>query len=140
MTFFEDGSAYRYLAEGVGSGAINVGWLDVEHVFAAGPVPSAFVDRLLVRCRSPLLRTRGFHRCNLCEPAGSVGVASGVVVESAGGDFVVGGAEIRVLAENGVCFAAPDMVIHYVVEHGYRPPDAFVEAILGSVGAGSTGR
>lgn len=37
-------------------------------------------------------------------------------------------------------FAAPDMVIDYVVDHGYRPPEAFVEAVLSSMETGSSER
>lgn len=27
-------------------------------------------------------------------------------------------------------FVAPNMIIHYVVDHSYRPPDAFIDAVL----------
>jgi hypothetical protein len=27
-------------------------------------------------------------------------------------------------------FAAPTMIIHYVEEHGYRPPGEFIDAVL----------
>jgi hypothetical protein len=36
----------------------------------------------------------------------------------------VGGAEIRVTGRDGIRYAAPDMIIHYVEAHGYRPPRA----------------
>lgn len=140
MTFFEDGSAYRYLPEAVGTGAINIGWLDAQHVFTTGEVSTAFVDKLLRLCRSPLFRTRGFHRCNLCETASARTVASGMTIATDAGEFVVGGAEIRVVAENGRCFAAPDMVIHYVLAHEYRPPAPFVAAVLNSGETDSTPR
>jgi hypothetical protein len=47
-----------------------------------------------------------------------------------GGEFLtLGDAELRVVAEDGRWFVAPTLVLHYVVEHGYRPPDLFVRAI-----------
>jgi hypothetical protein len=51
-------------------------------------------------------------------------------VESPTGPFVVGGAEIRVTSKEGVRYAAPDMIIHYVEMHRYRPPGSFVRAVL----------
>jgi hypothetical protein len=44
--------------------------------------------------------------------------------------FIVGSAEIRVHAPSGAIYAAPDMIIHYVEKHGYRPPDHFVQAVM----------
>jgi hypothetical protein len=29
----------------------------------------------------------------------------------------------------GLIYAAPSLVIHYIEAHGYKPPDAFVEAL-----------
>jgi hypothetical protein len=46
------------------------------------------------------------------------------------GEFIVGGAEIRVAAPSGVIFAGPDMIIHYVMVHGYKPPEKFPDALL----------
>jgi hypothetical protein len=39
-----------------------------------------------------------------------------------------GNGEIRVLGE-GVTFAAPVLVVHYVEEHGYLPPPQFLKAV-----------
>lgn len=133
MTYFEDGTAYEYLS---GEGpATNVGWLDEDHLFPTGPVPPAFVEALSELCRVGVLPMRGVHYCNLCVPRHerrSYADLVPTVVRSAGGDYYVGNAEIRVPRSIGVPYAAPNMVIHYVVVHGYRPPDGFIEAVLGS--------
>ncbi len=41
----------------------------------------------------------------------------------------LGDGEIRVLGES-VVYAAPALIYHYVVEHHYKPPDEFIEAVL----------
>ncbi len=54
----------------------------------------------------------------------------GLVEKYGGGELVLGSAEIRVFGSNGVTYAAPDMIYHYVAEHEYKPPDEFIEAVL----------
>jgi len=41
----------------------------------------------------------------------------------------IGDGEIRVLGKSAI-YAAPALIYHYVVEHQYKPPDEFIEAIL----------
>jgi hypothetical protein len=41
-----------------------------------------------------------------------------------------GNGEIRVRAANGITYVAPVLVLHYVVEHGYLPPQEFIEAVI----------
>lgn len=128
MTYFADGTPYSYLSEFV-DGSVNVGWLDASVPYPTGDVPPGFTGRLVELCRESVNRTRGWHYCNLCpRPAGPV--PPPITVTSPSGDFPVGSGEIRVDAEDGVRYAAPDMVAHYVIEHRYRPPDAFVQAVV----------
>jgi hypothetical protein len=56
--------------------------------------------------------------------------AGAVTVEVGAGATYLGTAEIRVASDDGICFAAPTLIYHYVAEHGYRPPEQFVEAVL----------
>lgn len=49
---------------------------------------------------------------------------------SSAGDCVVGGAEIRVTGADGTVYATPDMIIHYVERHQYKPPDQFIAAVM----------
>ena len=50
------------------------------------------------------------------------------VVFVSGQEIDVGNGEIRIADEDGLVFAAPTMILHYIVEHRYLPPDAFIEA------------
>ena len=131
VTHFEDGSPYEYQPQE--GPATNVGWLDAAHEYSKGPVSPEFVRLLSELCRAGVLHMRGWHMCNLCVPDEERRSYSDLVptlVKAEGGDYSVGHAEIRVPGLGGVMYAAPDMVIHYVVVHGYRPPDGFIEAVL----------
>jgi len=55
-----------------------------------------------------------------------------VVVLVEDGEFIVDGAEIRVTGSSGITFAAPGMIIHYVTDHGCKPPEEFLDALRSS--------
>ena len=38
--------------------------------------------------------------------------------------------ELRVLGSDGVIYAAPAMLRHYITVHHYRPPEQFIQAVL----------
>ncbi len=128
VTYFPDGSPYSYWPGQ--SQAVNVGWLDSEHEFPIDEVSDEFVAALARLCRRSVETTRGYHRCEFCLSVadGATGLA---IARDADGEFLVGHAEIRARHPTGTIFAAPNLIIHYVKEHGYRPPDAFIDAVLG---------
>lgn len=128
MTHVPDGAPFALFGASPEEGLIAVGWLDGDAPFPTGNVSAQFVAALRELCRHGVNRTRGYHRCTLCPPSAGPGFPSPTVVPSPDGDLHVGAAEIRVQAD-GVRFAAPDMIIHYVLEHGYAPPPAFVDAV-----------
>jgi hypothetical protein len=41
-----------------------------------------------------------------------------------------GNSEIRVAAANGITYVAPVLVLHYVIAHGYLPPQEFIDAVI----------
>jgi hypothetical protein len=129
VSHFDDGSLYSYVAGEGGEGVLNIGWLDASHEYHRGTVPPEFVGSLKDLCARGTYRTRGWHRCNLCSNGAPypVAVDGGPAVR-----YQVGDAEIRVHGRGGIVYAAPTMVIHYVEEHGYRPPDVFIAAVLES--------
>ena len=131
MTYFADGTAYTYGPVTGSEQLVNIGWLDGVHPFPTGEVDPARIRVLLALCRTGVNRTRGFHMCELCAAGTSSGPPTPVVVQDDRGAFPVGGAEIRVAGPASVVYAAPDMVIHYVLEHGYAPPDDFLKALDG---------
>ncbi|UJR82829.1 Hypothetical protein I5071_48940 [Sandaracinus amylolyticus] len=102
---------------------VNVGWLDAAHPFATAQPDPRFVGLLAMMCDSREHRvhqTRGYPPCPFCDLWTSVASA-----------------EIRVQGD-GVVYAAPTLIAHYVGAHHYTPPRGFVEAVLRSEGASAT--
>ena len=110
---------------------LAIGWLERGTQFDTGPVPDGFTDKLLAFCQSDLL---------VCEIGGRwhCGVDNHKMEPIRVGrqEFILGKGEIRVIGDDNI-YAAPDLVYHYVTEHQYRPPDAFVRAVMMGPPAGS---
>ncbi|MGI5402931.1 hypothetical protein ACQEVG_26465 [Streptomyces sp. CA-135486] len=129
MTYFEDLTPYSYADEGMtgeptthwrGMPVVNVGWLSRRKRFPKCAPPQGLVDALAYLTREGrVLQTRGYHFCPWC---------FGWLV-GARDDCPRGSAEIRVMG-NGVAYAAPELVAHYVKAHHYRPPAEFVRAVM----------
>lgn len=139
MTHYRDGTEYEFLDNVESGTAQNIGWLDAAGVYTTGKVSEEFIARLSVLCSRGVYRTRGYHTCNLCPRREHDKWPSPTVVCGPDGEYAVGSSEIRVVGIDGERYAAPDMVIHYVVDHGYRPPDRFIDAVLTTAHAGDGG-
>jgi hypothetical protein len=96
----------------MGQDRFPVGWLSREFPFPKGPTSALFRERLQELCWLPIGLTCGVHECEFCS-----------------GQPTVGNGEIHVRASDGKIYFAPEMVIHYVEAHEYRPPDVFIEAV-----------
>ena len=118
MSFFPDMGCETMVAGGQHIRAI--GWLHPDHSHTEGVVPQDFLARLKAfAARSGDSAEAlyfgafgGFHTCEFCGRAhgiGNFGVPSGDLL-----------------------FVAPEMVVHYVEQHGYCPPPEFVAAVLRS--------
>ncbi|MFG2747955.1 DUF7919 family protein [Streptomyces xanthophaeus] len=128
--FYEDLSAYDYRDEDaftdLESGfyalwyrpaytRLNVGWLEAGEPYSTGAVPTAFVEKLKAVQKVQWMNVcLGWHECDLC-PEGRAPEGNG---------------EVRIPGGPGVAFAAPFLITHYVTAHGYRPPQAFMDAVL----------
>jgi hypothetical protein len=124
--YIPDGSPYTYGPVPEDVRAVAVAWLDAAHPYGVGRVDGTFVDRLLEACREhATARTRGYHPCPFCSAEGP----SPTTFARDGKSLSLGDAEVRVVAEDGTWLVAPTLVLHYVAEHSYQPPPAFVEAV-----------
>ena len=140
MTYYPDLAPYDYLPETVPEGVelLAVGWLEPGHEFpiaaddepddAADPNQDPVFWRNLVALAADhaVAVTRGVHGCrfrHLFEADFQYGAVYGSRV------LYLGSAEIRVVAADGRRLTAPTLVLHYIRDHGYRPPEAFVEAV-----------
>ncbi len=118
MTYFPDLGRKSMAASGDHVRAI--GWLHPDHPFTRGAVPPEFVRRLKEFGAQSGQSAEalyfgafgGIHTCEFCgraHAAGNFGVPSGDLL-----------------------FVAPEMVAHYVEQHGYCPPTEFIAAVLRS--------
>ncbi|MBS2531495.1 hypothetical protein KGQ20_01790 [Catenulispora sp. NF23] len=143
MTYIPDLSPYDYLPDTVPAGVevLAVGWLDPGHDFPtadddAGDDADADADtdvdpvfgRNLITLAADhfTAATRGVHGCrfrHLIEADFQYHAVYGTRV------LFLGHAEIRVVTPDGRWLSAPTLVVHYIRDHGYRPPAEFVEAV-----------
>lgn len=126
MAWFEDLTAYAYLQRGEFTPSVNVGWLDGDRPYPRGPVPDKFIARLRRFCRVRVHESGERYMCNLAR-------CPGLAANARSGDAIacdLGTAEIRVFGRDGITYAAPDLILHYVSEHEYSPPDEFIAAVM----------
>jgi hypothetical protein len=127
MAHFEDLSPYAYGYKQGDPGVVHVGWLSDKHEYTKGRVPDHLVE-ILVKLSTNLEELyRGLHICELCERPDELKGKSyneqwaWAMQRSSNG-------EIRI-TEGEVTYAAPQLIVHYILEHGYKPPDVFLEAL-----------
>lgn len=126
--YFPDLSPYKYFESDRAPNVLNIGWLGGAHAYPQGQPPEGFLERLWIFCRESVNRLRGFHVCELCpRPEGYPPMLQ---MQYSGEALWLGSAEAWAFGDDGMVYAAPDMIFHYVVDHGYLPPAAFVQAVL----------
>ncbi|HSD87872.1 MAG TPA: hypothetical protein VLB44_10175 [Kofleriaceae bacterium] len=116
--WFADLTAYTY-SHSAPRPMLNIGWLDAVHPFPKGEVPAFLFKRL---ARWPRARQScGIHDCELCPFVQPVGRVECPTTSSY---------ELHVFGADGVCYAAPALIAHYVEVHDYRPPQPFIDAVM----------
>ena len=127
MAYFDDLSPYKYYPGE--ADVLNVGWLSRDHEFRRGPVPLAFVDELGRLAQKIEVLTRGQHVCEFCVAPSDIISIDGRYKEM--WEYArTGNGEIRVQGEDGVKYSAPALLLHYISEHQYQPPQEFINAVL----------
>jgi len=104
-----------------------VGWLDHQHDFPKGPCNRAFINKLLSLNRNKWepIQFLGFHNCNLCAGDGPYNF----MIED--NPVLVGASNLWIPDVSAQCiYLAPTLIFHYIEDHEYLPPTAFVEAVL----------
>ena len=138
--YYRDLGPFKWFNRVPLSDVLTVGWLSLEHQFPTGePRPDLVLtlEALLSSHRANL--ARGYHSCEFCPPRCKMLKAAGreipvpqpLLFELSDRTIVLGSAEIWVPSpDRKTVYAAPDMIFHYVSEHGYMPPQEFVAAAL----------
>ncbi|WP_225850303.1 hypothetical protein [Streptomyces sp. HPF1205] len=128
MTYYADLTPYTY--ESSEQPALNVGWLSADEPFTKGVVAECVVDALKVLCARRVNQMRGLHFCEFCDVL-MPHIKGGEKGEE---EILLGSAEIHVCGDSGIVYAAPNLIVHYVMEHSYCPPAEFCSAVVEAVG------
>lgn len=123
--YFKDLTTYKYMDK---EKSLNIGWLKKGHFINTGEVSEEFIEKLWNYLRYPVQVCRGFHTCDLCKNP-KTGVPT---VEFNGKKRNVGYYEIRVWGKDGKVYAAPSLIVHYILQHNYKPPQEFINAVIAS--------
>lgn len=113
MTHFDDlTECYHFGAENTRT-LRAIGWLTNGRPFVTGKTDSVIFKKLKLLMRAPWQPWifRGLHECELCQFDAPSGNANLFVPN---GDFV---------------FVCPELIVHYIAAHHYRPPDEFITAV-----------
>jgi len=109
------------------------GWLG-DCVPSVGRTPPDCISRLCEAYQSDLVisdGTAGFHNCELCDgedawyPDGKVGP----IIQWQGSRMRIYGHGHFLVQHKKFVFLAPVLIIHYILDHWYKPPDMFTEGV-----------
>jgi len=131
-----------------------VGYLSFAHVYSKGEVADPFFERLVALIlQRPRWVSAGYHSCDLgwCgvkrafsfrfhleRPFLSFPDPPCTYLESYGRTQIGGhngrllGAHEIEVASGDIIYCAPSLILHYVLDHDYKPPDEFCKAVLNS--------
>ncbi len=131
--YFPDLSPYSYAIKFALPKVLNVGWLDRSMPYSRGTVASGFSDQLkkwFVKARVNLMR--GIHECNFCRPDQwpPLPLEENPAITVAGKRFLLGHCEIWIPGTNENVYASPALIIHYIEQHDYCPPEEFIVAAM----------
>ena len=114
MTAYADLTPLDYFGEKFAPDLRSIGWLGREADFDRGEVARDFFDRLveLMGVRFEPIIAVGPHVCDLCQFDGPGG---------SGNLFVPG---------DGHLLVCPELIVHYIAAHHYRPPTLFQDAVM----------
>jgi hypothetical protein len=116
MAWYEDLAPCDYFGSECATCLRAIGWLEHGRTFTTGRVGNEVYSKLVELLKEPWQPSifMGFHRCDLCQYDGESGMRN------------------LFIPAHGVAFVAPELVIHYMNAHAYRPPDEFCAAVLSS--------
>ena len=129
MSYYADLSNYEYsnfeyTIEGYK--VLNVGWIDGLHKFDQGDISDEILKSLWEYIKIPFNRMRGLYCDTILDGQNKVFVAN-----FEGYAITLGDAEIRVIdEERKIVYASPNMILHYIINHRYYPPQCFIDAVM----------
>lgn len=117
MTWYKDLENCDYFPLGpeAANSLLAVGWLERGHDFTSGNIDKEIYDRLCELFQDPFqpFFSPGVHHCDLCQFSEKFGGVHNL--------FVPNGETI---------FVCPELILHYIDAHWYKPPASFCEAVM----------
>ncbi|PSK93126.1 hypothetical protein [Taibaiella chishuiensis] len=109
----------------------NIGWLDATSSFASHNTSNNSSNDIVEQLTYILKRervnlTRGIDTCPLCPEKNRK-----IYLNRDDKEHLLGISELWIPNDDETkVFAAPDLIIHYINDHGYVPPRVFVDCVF----------
>jgi len=87
----------------------KIAWLDEGKQYTKGKCPSEFVEKL--KTLDVRVHTKGWHTCPFCKNATS-------------------STQFIWQIKGKLHYDVPEMIIHYIEEHDYLPPQEFIDFVM----------
>ena len=114
MTWYADDTECNFFGPEFAPFIRSIGWLDQAKDFETGKTPELVYNSLqeIFQKSHLLIASPGLHICNLCQHAGEAGT------------------QTLLIPGSGVLYFCPDLILHYMNSHWYKPPESFCQAVL----------
>ncbi len=124
MAYVPDLERGGYARNQFGEQLTAIGWLEADHPYSRGDVAPEVFDRLVAICRTEYVVGMyiGYQECSIC-PSPKLQRETTIALPLGNRNYVVPG-------EGEVLYHFPDLILHYIRDHGYAPPLEFCEAVL----------
>jgi len=107
----------------------QVGYLWFGHSYPKGKIAGLILERLVAIAEKPLFYACGFHKCNVGFCGATLMFRGEPMFRYRGRTLTLGSSEILVPDDEAV-YCAPNLILHYIRHHRYRPPECFCAAVL----------
>jgi hypothetical protein len=114
VTWYADHAPCTYFGEDCAPNLKAIGWLAADQPYRTGdlpPIVTSNLVRLLKNAYQPVFFLGG-HTCELCPENGVSGYLNLFV------------------PAKGFLYVCPELILHYISAHQYRPPNEFCNAVL----------
>lgn len=127
---YTDLSSYSHNLKKSLPDVMNIGWLDKSSDYKTGSIGNEFIEKLIAiylnddefNGRTKLARSTNAV-CNIC------GCVSPLIKKN-GISYSIDLEEIWIPSIGNGHFASPAIVIHYIIDHSYVPPDEYIQSVL----------
>jgi hypothetical protein len=128
IMYFADLTGYSYYLKRPIESARNIGWLDAAHPFARAPVERLMFEKLCDICASTepanvhVNKLRSVQSCPICG-------SDNFVIPGCNEELLVGMSELWIPKSKGEYLVAPSLILHFIADHQYSPPQSFWDAV-----------